>query len=83
MENECISILLCLISNSTYIIKIVISNAFCLKWGAWHFLNFIFKLYKFDTLNILGFLNDQDIKKKRKRVALTIENKLEVCKMVK
>ena len=29
-----------------------------------------------------GFRNGQDIKKKRKRVALTIENKLEVCKMV-
>ena len=28
-----------------------------------------------------GFRNEQDIKK-RKRVALTIENKLEVCKMV-
>ena len=44
--------------------------------------NFFLKLYKFDTLNIPGFRNWQDIKK-RKRVALTIENKLEACKLVK
>ena len=29
-----------------------------------------------------SFKNGQDIKKKRKRVALIIENKLEVCKIV-
>ena len=43
---------------------------------------FIFKLYKFDTLIIPDFENGQDINKK-KRVALTIINKLEVCKIVK
>ena len=45
-------------------------------------MTFIYKLYKFDTLDIPHFRNGQDIKK-RKRVALTIENKLEVCKIVK
>lgn len=42
----------------------------------------ILNLYKFETLNILGLRNGQDIKK-RKLVALTIKNKLEACKMVK
>ena len=37
---------------------------------------FCLLVFKFDTLNKPGF-------KKRKRIALTIENKLEVCKMVK
>ena len=41
---------------------------------------FFNKLYKFSTLNLPGFINGQDIKKKQ--VALTIENKLEVCKTV-
>ena len=44
----------------------------------------IYKLYKFDTLNIPSFRNRQDIiTKRRERVALTIEFKLKVCKMVK
>ena len=40
------------------------------------FIFVIYKLYKFDTLNIPGLRNGQGIKK-IKRVALTIENKLE------
>ena len=41
-----------------------------------------FYLYKLDTLNEPSFRNGQDFKK-RKQVALTIENKQEVCKMKK
>ena len=40
---------------------------------------FFYKLYKFDTLNIPGFRNEQDIIKK-KRVALTIEKNLKYVK---
>ena len=47
-----------------------------------NFLINIYKFYKFDTLNIPDFRNGKDIKK-RTRVALTIENKREVCEMVK
>ena len=36
-------------------------------------MNFFFKLYKFETLNIPGLRNELDIKKKQ--VALTIEKK--------
>ena len=69
-----------LVFNSNYILKAVNSNPFCLRWVTIFY--FILNLYKFETLNILGLRNGQDIKK-RKLVALTIENKLEACKMVK
>ena len=42
----------------------------------------IYNLYKFDTLNIHDFRNEQDIKKIKKQVALTIKNKQLVCKML-
>ena len=41
------------------------------------------KLNKFKTLNIPGFKNGNDIKKKRKQAVEAIENKQGVCKMVK
>ena len=43
---------------------------------------FFFKLYKFETLNIPGFKNEENIKIKS-RLAITIENKLYVFKNIK
>ena len=79
LESKCITVLLCLTLNSNHVIKVVFSIFFCIRWGGWHFL-FIYQLYKFERLNILGFRIRQDIKK---RVALIIENKLKVYKIVK
>ena len=43
-----------------------------LRWGAWQL--FLVFIYKLDTLNIPDFRNCKD--KEKKRVALTIENKV-------
>ena len=44
------------------------------------FFSFMYKLYNFDALKLLGL---ETTHQKRERVALTIEKKLEVRKMVK
>ena len=46
------------------------------------FLNFLSKLHTFNRVNIPGLKMDKTAKK-RKRVQLTIENKLKVCEMAK